>query len=162
MRAYDSLLRNNKQFADVTNWHDEGRDPNGNLTRPAYSTWGDMTPQEKEQTNLDDPMWYTNLALPQWKQLEDEQTAIREGKVTQDQGMTDDQILQSVVVGNGILPQTGRNDAENAAYQRLRFRFRDDVKALSDDKFGGGKVPYKDRRDLLLGILGEQACDNIV
>lgn len=157
MRAYDSLLRNAKQFADVTNWHDEGRDPNGNLTRPAYSTWGDMTPQQKAQTDLDDPMWYTNLALPQWKQLEDEQTQIREGTVTQDQGMTDDQILQSVVVGNGILPQTGRNDAENAAYQRLRFRFRDDVKALSDQKFGGGKVPYQERRDLLLNILGEQA-----
>lgn len=158
LRAYDKLLRNGKQFADVTNWHDEERDDHGNLVKPAYSTWADMTQAEQVAIDLTHPMWHTNFTQAQWKQFADQQDQIRNGKApAEDNVQTNDQILQSVVVGNGFLPQTGRSDAQNAAYQRLRSRFADDVRALQEKDYGGLKAPYEERKNLLLKIIAEQA-----
>lgn len=159
LQRYDRMLRNNRQFADVTNWHDEKRDENGDLVRPAYSTWADMSDEEKAEQDLTLPMWRTNFTNQQWKQFVDEKERIVNGTQTtkEDNVQTNDQILQSVLVGNGIVPQTGRSDAENEIYQRIRARFSDDIRVLQETKFAGKKAPYEERKKVLLNILSEQA-----
>ena len=158
LAEYDKKLRNAHGFADVNNWHEEQRDDDGALVRPSYSTWADMTLAEKAEQDLDLPMWKNNFTQGMWKAFQDEQFKIENGKAPRDDSVqTNDQILQSVVVGGGFLPQTGRSDNENAAYQRLRARFADDIRILQETKHGGTKAPYEERKNALLLILSEQA-----
>lgn len=159
LQRYDRMLRNNKQFADVTNWHDEKRDENGDLVQPAYSTWAKMSPEEKAKQDLTLPMWHTNFTNQQWKQFSDEQNQIRSGssKGKDDPVQTNDQLLQSVLVGSGMLPATGRSDAQNASWQRIRSRMSDEIRMIQEQKYGGQKAPYEERKSILLNILAEQA-----
>lgn len=150
LRRYSKLIQEGEQFAEVTNWTDKGDGQN------SYSKWNDLSAQEKLEQDLDSPEWITVLDAPTWKQLVDQKEAMESGSVTQDAIMTDDQLVSSVVVSAGILPKK-RSDSEDEAFERLRFRFRDAVGDLSLKEYGGGKVPYIHRRELLFEIIGEQA-----
>jgi len=158
LKEYDNKIRNNDGFADVNNWANEERDENDELARPSYATWADMTPAEKAKQDLLLPMWKNNFTQGMWKAMQDEQYNIQNDKApAEDNVQTNDQILQSVVVGGGFLPQTGRSDQQNAAYQRLRARYADDIRILQETKHGGKKAPYEERKNALMLILSEQA-----
>ncbi len=165
LEEYGKKLRNNQGFADVNNWHVEERETTlgpvevkGEIIRPSYSTWADMSQGEKLEQDLDLLMWKNNFTQGMWKAFQDEQDQIKNGKApAEDNVQTNDQILQSTVVGMGMFAATGRTDAKNAAYQRLRARFADDVRLLQAKEYGGQKAPFEVRKNALLLILAEQA-----
>ena len=116
-----------------------------------------MSDGQKAAEDLTSPFWKTRVDGPTWRSMFQQQEQIKSGTITQDYGPTNDQLLQMVVVGGDILPKTKLSPDENAAHQRLRFRLYDDVNTISVNEFGGGKVPYKRRRQALMDIIGQEA-----
>jgi hypothetical protein len=159
MKQYSQSLQNGEQFGAFDNWHEAKYDKAGNLVLGSYDLWGDMSLEEKAAIELSDPEWAMAFTESVWRTLENEQRAINAGTITQDFGPTDDQLLQSFVVGQGILPRTGLDKDEDSAYQRLRFRFKDEIDVVRQREFAGGKVPYQRRRDILFEIISQTAYE---
>ncbi len=154
-----SNVRNGSQFADSTNWHSAKFDEDDNLVLASYDLWGDMSPEEKAITELSLPAWTNAFELGVWKQLEDEQNRIRQGTVTQVAGPTDDQLFRSVVVGRDLIPLTGKDAEENTRYQKFLFMFKDYIEEERVRKYGGGRVPYLRRREILMEMLGQMGWE---
>jgi len=159
MREYSESIANGEQFGKFDRWHEAEYDENGALVRGSYKLWSSLTPEQKADPTLDlhSPQWKMAFTEPVWKALKVEQDALRAGKVPQVDGPSDIALLESIAVGQGWFDRTGRSKTQDEAYQRLKFRFLDDVEAVRQSEYGGGRVPYERRKQILLQIMGEQA-----
>ncbi len=159
LRTYESMLRNGEQFGTSTNWHRPVYNKDGELVVPSYSAWADMTDAQKAEVDLEHPSWYVNFEQGVWKQLQDEQERIRQGKSSAGGGdnrvQTNDQILLDVWTGEMGLPRTGRNDDEDQMYQMSRSRMVDEIARVQRDEYGGKEAPYEVRKDIARKILSE-------
>lgn len=157
MREYSNSVANGEQFGKFDRWHEHIEDEFGNLVRGSYKLWSGYSEAEKEAVDLHDPQWAMSFTETVWRSLETEQKLIKAGQVPQKPGPNDDQLLETVVVGQGWMKRTGRTKTQDEAYQRLKFRFKDDVEQVRRAEFQGGVVPYERRKQILLKILGEEA-----
>lgn len=153
LEAYHNQLRNRRQFAEFTNWHREERDGNGDVVKPAYSTWTSMSPEEKSAADLTNPMWHTNFEQGVWKQMADEQEKIRGGNLKEKSIQTLDQIMTDVWAGELGLPRTGRSDDEDRMYYMMRSEFASRIDQESDMKYGGQSVPDDRRKEIAREVM---------
>jgi hypothetical protein len=162
LRDYSTMVANGQYFGDKDRYVKEAGDVDdqGNLVRGSLEVWNNMSAREQAETNLFDAAWRVAFTEAGWNALETRQRSAQNamaGGGAGDNVQTNDQILQSVLIGARIIPQTGRSDEENEIYQRIRSRFNDQVAELQEKEYGGKKAPYQARKNELLRILAEQA-----
>ena len=144
LRRYWLQLEDDQEFAERTDWDEWGR-------------WQEMSDAQKAAEDLTSPFWKTRVDGVTWRSMFQQQEQIKSGSITQDPGQTTDQIIQELIVGLEYLPKTKLSNEQNAGYQRIRFRIHDEIDAVRQSEFQGGRVPYRRRLDIALDILGRQA-----
>lgn len=158
LRAYDAMIEEGRMFANSTNWHRPVYNEDGELVVPSYSAWADMTPEQKAAVDLEHPSWYVNFEQGIWKQMADEQQAIRDGRSSGSSAnrvQTNDQILLDVWAGEIGLPRTGRSDDEEQMYQIMRSRVADEIDRVQREEYEGREAPYARRKEIVRQILAE-------
>jgi len=102
-------------------------DPDGGNS---YAAWRNLTQEQKSRTMLDDAAWKSVFTRREWQSLKDEQDLIKSGKqTTLPGGLTNQQMVNALLVSKDFIPQTGRTDAEAQRYQQALFNFDAAVQA---------------------------------
>jgi hypothetical protein len=171
----DSLLNGRAGFAAVTTWAQETgtvTDKDGNKStevkeeqsRHSWSEWESQTREWKLDQILDSAEWMSQFTPGVWAKLKEDQDDLRKPKAVTnlENIMTNPQIFTSLmgggISGSGmLLPRTGRTPEQEETWQRELFLFQNHVGEVSKQKYGGGEVPYTERRDILLKMMGEKA-----
>lgn len=157
MLEYSNRVNQGKFFADTTNNYEHEYDENGNLVRPSWAAWSEMSNAEKARQDLTEPMWKLNFDEEDWRRALRYQETIRSGaQVKIPGGLTNSQLVSAVLRSMGEISSAGGKMGDeakkhgrtlNALDHRIQIRQEQEGRELTNDE----------RREELTEILKETA-----
>ena len=118
--------------------------------------WRSIPYEQKPIVNLKTPEWKMSFTSDGWHTLLKEQEQIKKSIDTAtpapfDTGMSNHGMVTSMLVGKGLITQTGRDIEDSEVYQNLMWAMDRATQDAQVDK--GSKLTNKERKDVLVEIM---------